>query len=64
MNFSGLRFWSSLLGVLLPILLIRPFFIRLSAKILKRFRYTIGQAFCSLGFFCLVALIYGLSLSF
>jgi hypothetical protein len=32
MNFSELRFWSSLLGVLLPILLIRPFFIRLTAK--------------------------------
>jgi D-alanyl-lipoteichoic acid acyltransferase DltB (MBOAT superfamily) len=32
MNFSELRFWSSLLGVLLPILLIRPFFIRLTDK--------------------------------
>jgi len=32
MNFSELHFWSSLLGVLLPILLIRPFFIRLTAK--------------------------------
>jgi hypothetical protein len=32
MNFSELRFWSSLLGVLLPILLIRPFFILLNAK--------------------------------
>jgi len=32
MNFSELHFWTSLLGVLLPILLIRPFFIRLTAK--------------------------------
>lgn len=32
MNFSELRFWSSLLGVLLPILLIRQFFIMLTAK--------------------------------
>jgi hypothetical protein len=32
MNFSELHFWSSLMGVLLPILLIRPFFISLTAK--------------------------------
>ena len=32
MNFSELHFWSSLLAVLWPILLIRPFFIRLTAK--------------------------------
>jgi hypothetical protein len=32
MNFSELRFWSSLLSVLLPILIIRLFFIRLTAK--------------------------------
>jgi hypothetical protein len=32
MNFSELHFWSSLLALLWPILLIRPFFIRLTVK--------------------------------
>ena len=64
MKFSELHFWSTLLGVLFPILLIRPLFIRLAAKNPKAVSLYDCSSLLLIGLFYLVVLIYGLSLSF